>query len=90
MAVLQVDPFLNQKEDAKTIFSVLTDYVVCECWNVKSDEGLSMNDWAEAHITYHISAGKLSTSDIMTLEGRSIQIKLLTNTEGYEWRLLIA
>ena len=91
MVVIQVDPFLNQKEDAKTVFSVLTDYIVCECWHEKNDEGISMDDWAEAYISSHIGAGKPSTtSNIVTLENRSIQMKLITNTEGYEWQLLIA
>ena len=30
MAVIQVDPFLNQKVDAKAVFSVMTDNIVCE------------------------------------------------------------
>jgi len=91
MAVILVDPFLNQKEDAKTVFSVLTDSVVCKCWNAKNDEGLSLNDWADAYLTSHIEAGKpTTTSNIISLENRSIQMKLLTNTEGYEWQLLIA
>ena len=90
MAVIQVDPFLNQKEDAKTVFSVLTNKIVCDCWNVKNDEGLSMNDWAEAYITSHISAGKPTTvSNTIFLEDRSIQMKLITNAEGYEWQFLV-
>ncbi len=91
MAVIQVDPFLNQKQDAKTVFSVLTDNIVCSCWNEKNDEGLSMDDWAEAYLASHIGAGKPSTSsNVINLEGKSIQMKLITNTEGYEWQLLIA
>lgn len=91
MAVIQVDPFLNQKEDAKTVFSVLTDHIVCQCWDEKNDEGLSMDDWAEAYLTSHIGAGKPTTSsNIILLEDKSIQMKLITNTEGYEWQLLIA
>ena len=91
MAVIQLDPFLNQKEDAKTVFSVLTDHIVCQCWDEKNDEGLSMDDWAEAYLTSHIGAGKPTTSsNIILLEDKSIQMKLITNTEGYEWQLLIA
>ena len=41
-------PISKSKADAKTVFSVLTDYVVCECWHEKNDEGISMDDWAEA------------------------------------------
>lgn len=91
MAVIQVDPFLNQKEDAKTVFSVLTDHIVCQCWDEKNDEGLSMDDWAEAYLTSHIGAGKPTTSsNVILLEDKSIQMKLITNTEGYEWQILIA
>ena len=91
MAVIQVDPFLNQKEDAKTVFSVLTDHIVCQCWDEKNDDGLSMDDWAEAYLTSHIGAGKPTTSsNVISLEDKSIQMKLITNTEGYEWQLLIA
>ena len=91
MAVIQVDPFLNQKADSKTVFSVMTDSIVCECWHEKNDEGLSLDDWAEAYLTSHIGAGKPSTtSNIVSLEDRSLQMKLITNTQGYEWQLLIA
>ena len=91
MAVIQVDPFLNQKADAKTVFSVMTDSIVCECWHEKNEEGLSLDDWVEAYLTSHIAAGKPSTtSNIVSLQDRSIQMKLITNTEGYEWQLLIA
>ncbi len=91
MAVIQVDPFLNQKADAKTVFSVMTDSIVCQCWYEKNDDGLSLDDWAEAYLTSHIGAGKPSTtSNIVSLEDRSLQMKLITNAEGYEWQLLIA
>lgn len=91
MAVLQVDPFLNQEKDAKTVFSVMTDYIVCKCWHEKNAQGLSMDDWAGAYLASHIGAGKPSTSsNIINLEQRSLQMKLITNTEGYEWQLLIA
>ena len=57
----------------------------------KNDEGINLDDWAEAYLTSHIGAGKPSTtSNIVSLQDRSIQMKLITNTQGYEWQLLIA
>jgi len=91
MAVIQVDPFLNQKDDAKTVFSVLTNLIVCDCWSTKEIQGLSLDDWAEEHIEFHISGGKpTSKSNVIPLEGKLLQLELTTNAEGYLWKLLVA
>ncbi len=96
MAIIQVDPFLNQKEDAKTVFSVLIDHIVCECWykkiiqNQTSVQGKSLDEKADEHIEFHISGGKpISKSNIFLLDGKSIQMELTTNTEGYLWKLFV-
>ena len=96
MALIQVDPFLNQKEDAKTVFSVLIDHIVCECWHKKiiqnqtSVQGKSLDEKADEHIEFHISGGKpISKSNIFLLDGKSIQMELTTNTEGYLWKLFV-
>jgi len=96
MALIQVDPFLNQKEDAKTVFSVLVDHIVCDCWykkiiqNQTSVQGKSLDESADEHIEFHIAGGKpISRSNIIPLEGKSIQMELTTNTEGYLWKLFV-
>ena len=90
MALIQVDPFLNHKEDAKTVFSVLVDQVVCDCWYAKNIQGKSLDDLADEHIEFHISGGKpTSKSNIIPLEGKSIQMELTTNVEGYLWKLFV-
>ena len=90
MAVVQVDPFLNNKDDAKDVFSVLTNQVVCDCWSTKIIQGLSMDDWANKHIEFHIGGGKpTSKSNIIPLEGKSLQMELTTNNEGYLWTLFV-
>jgi len=96
MALIQVDPFLNQKEDAKTVFSVLVDHIVCECWykkiiqNQTSAQGKSLDELADEHIEFHISGGKpTSKSNIIPLDEKSIQMELTTNTEGYLWKLFV-
>ncbi len=90
MALIQVDPFLNQKDDAKTVFSVLIDNVVCDCWHSKNIQGKSLDEIAEEHIEFHISGGKpTSKSNVIPLEGKSIQMELTTNTEGYLWKLFV-
>ncbi|MFB5598012.1 MAG: hypothetical protein ACE5RJ_03230 [Nitrosopumilaceae archaeon] len=90
MALIQVDPFLNQKENAKTVFSVLVDHIVCDCWHTKNIQGKSLDELADEHIEFHISGGKpTSKSSIIPLEGRSIQMELTTNSEGYLWKLFV-
>jgi len=96
MALIQVDPFLNQKEDAKTVFSVLIDHIVCECWykkiiqNQTSVQGKSLDESADEHIEFHIAGGKpTSRSNIFLLDGKSIRMELTTNTDGYLWKLFV-
>ena len=90
MALIQVDPFLNQKEDAKTVFSALVDQIVCDCWNSKIIQGKSLDELADEHIEFHIAGGKpTSKSNVIPLDGKSIQMELTTNTEGYLWKLFV-
>jgi len=90
MALIQVDPFLNQKEDAKTVFSVLVDHIVCDCWHTKNIQGKSLDELADEHIEFHISGGKpTSKSNIIPFDEKSIQMELTTNTEGYLWKLFV-
>lgn len=90
MALIQVDPFLNQKESAKTVFSILVDQIVCDCWHSKIIQGKSLDELADEHIEFHISGGKpTSKSNVIPLEGKSIQMELTTNTEGYLWKLFV-
>jgi hypothetical protein len=90
MALIQIDPFLNQKEDAKTVFSVLVDHVVCDCWHTKNIQGKSLDELTDEHIEFHIGGGKTtSKSNIIPLEEKSIQMELTTNTDGYLWKLFV-
>ena len=91
MAVIQVDPFLENKDRAKTVFAGMTDSVVCPCWNLKNEDGLSMDDWAEAYLSSHIAAARISSaSNTIHLEDGAVQMRLITNTLGYEWQILVA
>ena len=90
MALIQVDPFLNQKESTKTVFSILVDQIVCDCWHSKIIQGKSLDELADEHIEFHIRGGKpTSKSNVIPLEGKSIQMELTTNTEGYLWKLFV-
>lgn len=87
MAVVQLDALLSQKTDAKSVFSALTKVIICDCWSMGRQ---SMDAWAESYVESHINSESQSTaSDTITIEDRSIQMKLLTNPDGYEWQMLI-
>ncbi len=91
MGVVQLDYSLGQKADAKTVFSVLTEHTVCMCWDAKNSAGLSMDDWAESYILSHIDSGlAATTSNTVVRDGKHIQMRIITNEQGYEWQMLIA
>ena len=68
----------------------MVDHIVCDFWNSKDIQGSTLDSIADSHMEFHISGGKItSKSNIIPLEGKSIQLEMTTNTEGYLWKLFL-
>ncbi len=92
IVLIQVDPLMGQLDDVKTIFSTVTEKLVCNCWQEKKPSGFeTVDSWVDGLHKFHTSDTKLhSQSKPISLEGKTMRIELTTNTEGYIWELLIA
>ncbi len=92
MSVIQTDPFMNQINEIKTTYELVIGSVVCDCWEEFSPDGFSsVSDWVDGLREFHLSGAKPhSKSKVIELDGKSIQIELTTNQDGYLWKLLIA
>ena len=91
MGVVQLDPYLSQKESAQIIFSIITEEFICDCWYEPNPEGVTMEEWADAHVVFHID-GKRTTSQskTITLYDKLLKLEMTTNTEGYLWKFLVS
>lgn len=91
LAVIQVDPFMTQIDDLKTIFTGTVETLVCDCWELETPDGFeSVDSWIDGLREFHTNDVKPnSKSKIINLENHKLQIELTTNTEGYLWKLLV-
>lgn len=91
IVLVQVDPFMSQLDSVKTIFSLSTENLVCNCWEGKKPGGFeTVASLIDGLRQFHTSDKKIhSQSNSINIEEKSMQIELTTNTEGYLWELLI-
>lgn len=92
IVIIQSDPFLNQITDIKTVFDLTIDSTICDCWEDYSpDRFSSVSDWIDGLKEFHTSGVKPhSKSKVLELDGKTLQIELTTNQDGYLWKLLIS
>lgn len=89
VAAIQVDHNLEKKDDAKAAFSVLVKEIVCDCWYDAGQAGISLDEWAEAHIMTHVDRGSRPTASETSLAQKSLSMILFSNADGYEWQMHI-
>lgn len=92
IVIIQSDPFLNQITDIKTVFDLTIDSTICDCWEDYSPDGFSsVSDWIDGLKEFHTGGVKPhSKSKVLELDGKTLQIELTTNQDGYLWKLLIS
>lgn len=75
----------------KTVFATVSDVLVCDCWNEKKPGGLDdVGQWVDGLYQFHTSDTKPhSKSNGLPLEGKSLQLELSTNEQGYLWQFFI-
>jgi len=91
VALVQVDPFMSQFDSVKTIFVTTIQNVVCDCWNdVKPGNFQNAEEWIDGLKQFHLQDTKPhSKSKELSLNGKTLQLELTTNKDGYLWQLFI-
>ncbi|TBR26388.1 MAG: hypothetical protein EPO63_00265 [Candidatus Nitrosotenuis sp.] len=91
LVLVQTDPYMSQIDSVKKVFDTTTQELVCKCWeDTKPDNFANIGDWIEGLRHFHTSDTKPhSKSKQIVLEGKTLQLELTTNTEGYLWQLYI-
>lgn len=91
LVLIQTDPFMSNLEEIKSVFQVVIESLVCECWeDVKPSNIETIEEWIERQKDFHSSAVRPHSKSNLGLEGKIVQIELTTNTEGYLWKLFVA
>ena len=91
LVLIQTDPSMSQIDSVKKIFGATIEELVCKCWaDLKPDNFENVNDWIDGMRSFHASDTQThSKSKQLVLEGKTLQLELTTNNEGYLWQLYI-
>lgn len=91
LALIQSDPFLQNLDSVKTVYSVVIEELVCDCWDdIKPSDIQTIAEWVDKQRDFHTSDTKPTSKSHLTLSGMQLQMELTTNTQGYLWKLLIS
>ena len=91
LALIQTDPFMQNLDDVKTVYNVVIEDLVCNCWNEEQPGDIeTVARWVDKQRDFHTSNTKPTSKSNLSLSGMQLQIELTTNTEGYLWKLLIS
>ena len=91
LALIQTGPFMQNLDDVKTVYNVVIEDLVCDCWNeVQPGDIETVAGWVDKQRDFHTSDTKPTSKSNLSLSGMQLQMELTTNTEGYLWKLLIS
>jgi hypothetical protein len=91
LVVIQADPFWENLDSVKTVYSTVVEDLVCDCWNeIQPSDIQTVADWVDKQRDFHTSDTKPTSKSNLDLAGMQLQMELTTNTEGYLWKLLIS
>ncbi|MEK0381642.1 MAG: hypothetical protein QQN48_01215 [Nitrosopumilus sp.] len=91
LALIQTGPFMQNLDDVKTVYNVVIEDLVCDCWNeVQPGDIETVAGWVDKQRDFHTSDTKPTSKSNLSLSGMRLQMELTTNTEGYLWKLLIS
>lgn len=90
LALIQTDDSSNL-DLIKIVFGIVTDNLVCDCWAQQKPGGLdSIGQWVDGLYQFHQSDAKPhSKSNPIQLGGKSLQLELTANEDGYLWQFFI-
>ncbi|WP_179367940.1 hypothetical protein [Candidatus Nitrosotenuis sp. DW1] len=91
LVLVQTDPTMSKIDSVKKIFNVVIQELVCKCWaDVKPDNFENIDGWVDGMRDFHTSDTQThSKSKQLVLEGKTLQLELTTNNDGYLWQLYI-
>ena len=92
VVALQSNPLMSNYGDIKTVFGVVLNSTICQCWNKESPGGYqTLSDMMDALRDFHINGKKPdSTTHTIPLGNKHFEIELSTTDSGYLWKLLVA
>src|SRR5574338_541021 len=91
MVLIQTDHDMSQIDSVKTIYDTTIRSLVCDCWDVQKPGNLeNVGQWVDGLKQFHLSDTKPhSKSNVIKLDGKSLQLELTTNDDGYFWKFFI-
>lgn len=91
LALIQTDPFMKNIDDIKSVYGVVIEDLVCDCWEeIKPGQIQTVGSWIDKQREFHTSDIKPTSKSNLSLEGYKLQMELTTNLEGYLWKLIIS
>ena len=91
LVVIQTDPFMQNLDEIKTVYNVVIENLVCDCWkDVKPSKIETVGDWVDKQRDFHTSDVKPTSESNLSIRGMRLQMEVTTNTEGYLWKLIIS
>ena len=91
LALIQTTPFMKDIDDIKSVFGVVIEDLICDCWEeVKPGQIETIGSWIDNQREFHTSDTKPTSKSNLSLEGYKLQMELTTNQEGYLWKLIIS
>ncbi len=90
ITLIQSDPFVSQIPEIKSVFNSIIVNNVYDYWEEGPEDFPTIDSWIDGVFEFHTSGEKpKSNSQIITNDGKKLQIELTTNTEGYLWKLIV-
>ncbi|MDE1813591.1 MAG: hypothetical protein KGH87_04260 [Thaumarchaeota archaeon] len=92
VVALQLDPTMSDYAAVKTVFGVVLNSTICQCWDKENPGGYStLSDMVDALRNFHVNGKQPdSTTHTVPLGNKHFEIELSTNEGGYLWKLLVA
>ncbi len=92
VVALQSNPMLTNYGDVKTVFGVVVNNTMCQCWQKETPGGFtSLNSLLDKLLATHKTTTEPTTSTpALPLGNKHFKIELTTNDSGYLWKLLVA
>ena len=91
LSLIQSDPFWENLNHVKTVYGIVIEDLVCNCWNEIKPSGIdSVSEWIEKQREFHTSDTKPTSKSALKLSEKHLQMELTTNPQGYLWKLLIS
>ena len=92
VVAMQSNPMLTNYDDVKTVFGVVVNSTICQCWDKEVPNGyLTLSALVDKLRDTHLTTKDPTTSThVLPLGNKHFKIELTTNDSGYLWKLLVS